>query len=136
MQWDIFFKGLCLSFLPNVPGAMFILESRVDALFFCGILCQKTKQIVLHLHERFQKGLLDMTSGCVVQLGGNFYFPMRQMSEIFSICLIYNFQNFSLIWTNFFHSFQGGTKGKMLKNCQNYKLFFSAIFLWSPPWKL
>ena len=24
MKWDMFFKGLCLLFLPNVPGATFI----------------------------------------------------------------------------------------------------------------
>ena len=24
MKWDMFFKGLCLLFFPNVPGAMFI----------------------------------------------------------------------------------------------------------------
>ena len=28
----------------------------------------------------------------------------------------------------FFHSFQGGTKGKMLKNCQNYTLVFEVFF--------
>merc|ERR1712051_678438 len=35
----------------------------------------------------------------------------------------------------FFHSFQGGTKGKMLKNCQTPMYSFgnfSAFFLWSP----
>ena len=30
----------------------------------------------------------------------------------------------------FFHNFQGGTKGKMLKNCQNYTLVFEFFFLW------
>ena len=33
------------------------------------------------------------------------------------------------------HSFQGGTKGKMLKNCQNYILVFE-FFPLVPPWKL
>ena len=41
-------------------------------------------------------------------------------------------QNLSLFRQLFFHGFQWGTKGKMLKNCQNYTLFFSAFFLWSP----
>ena len=36
-------------------------------------------------------------------------------------------QNLSSFRQLFFHSFQGGTKGKMLKNCQNYTLFFSAL---------
>ena len=36
MKWDFFFKGLCLLFFPNIPGATFIQratlipESRVD----------------------------------------------------------------------------------------------------------
>ena len=34
-----------------------------------------------------------------------------------------------------FHSFQGGTKGKMLENCQNYTLVFQH-FSFGPPWKL
>ena len=33
-------------------------------------------------------------------------------------------QNLSLFRQHFFHSFQGGTKGKMLKNCRNYTLVF------------
>jgi hypothetical protein len=35
----------------------------------------------------------------------------------------------------FFHSFQGETKGKMLKNCQNYTLVFE-FFSFCPPLKL
>ena len=33
-------------------------------------------------------------------------------------------QNLSSYRQLFFHSFQGGNKGKMLKNCQNYTLVF------------
>ena len=40
--------------------------------------------------------------------------------------------NLSLFRQLFFQSFQGGTKGKMLKNCHNYTLGFSAFLLWSP----
>ena len=46
-------------------------------------------------------------------------------------------QNLSSFRQLFFHSFKGGTKGKILKNFQNYVYIgFSAFFLWSPPWKL
>ena len=44
-------------------------------------------------------------------------------------------QNLSSFRQLFFHSFQGGIKGKMLKNCQNYTSVFS-IFPLVPPWKL
>ena len=39
-------------------------------------------------------------------------------------------QNLSLYRQLFFHDFQRGTKGKMLKNCQNYMyiIFFSSNF--------
>ena len=51
--------------------------------------------------------------------------------------LVYDFVKPLKIWDYllrqlFFQSFQGGAKGKMLKNCQNYTLFFSVFFLWSP----
>ena len=36
-------------------------------------------------------------------------------------------QNLSLFRQFFFHNFQGGTKGKMLKNCHNYTLVFERL---------
>ena len=42
-------------------------------------------------------------------------------------------QNLSSFRQLFFHSFQGGTKGKMLKKeCTIILAIFSAFFLWSP----
>jgi hypothetical protein len=41
-------------------------------------------------------------------------------------------QNISSFRQLFFHSFQGATEGKMLKNCQNYTFFFE-FFSFGPP---
>ena len=39
-------------------------------------------------------------------------------------------QNLSSFRQLFFHSFQGGTKGKMLKNCQNYTIYIGFNIHW------
>ena len=84
-----------------------------------------------------QKGLFNLAQACIVD--GDFWVPNEIDSWNFQHMLLFWFrkasQNLSLFRQLFFHSFQGGTKGKMLKNCQNYTLVFgnfSAFFLWSP----
>ena len=65
-----------------------------------------------------------------------FWVPNELDSWNFQHMLLFSFreasQNLSLFRQLFFHSFQGGTKGKMLKNCHNYTLVFQH-FSFGPP---
>ena len=65
-----------------------------------------------------------------------FWVPSEIDSWNFQHVLLFWFceasQNLSLFRQLFFHSFQGGTKGKRLKNCQNYSLVFQH-FSFGPP---
>ena len=60
---------------------------------------------------------------------------LRQTTEIFSICFIFDFVKPLKICAHldniFFHSFQGGTKGKNAEKTMYSFCNFSAFFLWS-----
>ena len=91
----------------------------------------------LHHFLKDQKGLFNFSPGCIVD--GDFYLPNEIGSWNFQHMLLFWFrvasQNLSLFRQLFFHSFQGVTKGKMLKNCHNYTLVLQH-FSFGPPWKL
>ena len=74
----------------------------------------------------FWEGLFNLAQACIVD--GDFWVPIEIDSWDFQHMLLFWFreasQNLSLFRQLFFHGFQGGTKGKMLKNCHNYTLFF------------
>ena len=81
---------------------------------------------------------------CKGEQDSQIWMPTRDSFWIPNEIHSWNFQHMHHIWFReasqnlssfrqlFFHSFQGGTKGKMLKNCQNYTLVFQH-FSFGPP---
>ena len=84
--------------------------------------------------HRFQKGLFNKCPRCIVD--GDFCLPNEIDSWNFQHMLLFWFreasQNLSLFRQLFFHSFQGGTKGKILKN-QCIILAIFQHFSFGPP---
>ena len=78
--------------------------------------------------------MFNFSPYCIVD--GDFILPNEIDNWNFQHMLLFWFreasQNLSLFRQLFFHSFQGGTKGKMLKNCHNYILVFQH-FSFGPP---
>ena len=80
------------------------------------------------------KGLFNLAQACIVD--GDFWVPNEIDSWNFQHMLLFWFreasQNLSLFRQLFFHSFQGGTKGKMLKN-QCIVMAIFQHFSFGPP---
>ena len=99
-----------------------------NAWFFCKneacVNCGKENATTLTWLLRGKKGLFNFSPGCIVD--GDFCLPNEIDSWNFQHMLLFWFreasQNLSLFRQLFFHSFQEGTKGKMLKKWQNYTL--------------
>ena len=94
----------------------------------------RTSQVFSQLAIAHQKGLIILhTAGGVL---ADFWVPNEIDSLNFQHMLLFWLneasQNFSLFRQLFFHSFQGGTKGKMLKNqCRVMAIF--QHFYFGPP---
>ena len=112
--------------LCNFEKRCFFELAILNLFFYSGAHISWHELVLAGNQSNHQKGLFNLTPACIVD--GDFWVPNEIDSLNFQHMLLFWLreasQNLSLSRQLFFHSFQGGTKGKMLF-CYGIQLMYN-----------